>query len=141
MSKELFVVYSGQDTDFEPNTSESYEGCDPIAFLSEKDARETFKGDIDEHLVSKNRGHYLVKLSEVPEDKVDTLLDPDNLLEVFKNDFKGYKVEVLDSWAVELSNWLPEALGADDSDEKPEGAIDTENGWVYVESNDKPYED
>lgn len=137
---DLYAVYSGENEEMPEGSDESFEGCDPIVYTNEADARELFKHDIDNFFVSKNRGFYIAKISGVTEEEADDFLDDDKVLDIFKNNWNGKDVEIIESWAVSLNDWLPESLTDDDDGEMPEGATVTDKGWEYVEAPQNPYE-
>lgn len=141
MSEELpedvwYVVYDGQPDDLADG-----EHVDPfpVAYPGsmESEARDTFKDNIEKGFAERNRGMFLVKLTGVKESQEDELVEVDSLTQVVLNGFQGYKSEVVDTYGVELNDWIEEATTSDGK--MPEGAVETENGWVFEEVNPNPY--
>lgn len=136
---DLYAVYAGENEEMPEGSDEAFEGCDPIVFETEEDAREAFKSDIDNFFVSKNRGCFIAKISGVTEEEAEFFLDDENALSLLRNDWNGKEATIIEKWAVGVSDWLPESQ-TDELDEAPEGATITENGWEYVEAPQNPYE-
>lgn len=136
---DLYAVYSGENDEMPEGSDEAFEGCDPIVFQNEADARETFDHDIANFFVSKNRGFYIAKISGITEAESEDFLDDEKILGIFRNNWNGKEVTLIESWAVSLDDWLPESQ-VDEDDDIPEGAVLTSTGWDHVEAKANPYE-
>lgn len=90
-----------------------------------EEIREAFKKTIADGFADKDRGLFLKKLTGVTPAQADEL--EESLDAVVASDFKGYNVEVLESWKSSLSDWAPEALG--DLDHLVEGVEPDADGW------------
>lgn len=133
---EWFIVLDGPEEDGTNARSMA------IAFPAsqEAEARSTFREDIENNYVTKNRGLILGKLTGVTEDQYEELSELDSLAAVVEGGFKGYNFEVLEKWGVSLEDWDASAHGGDE-DEDPEGAVVTDEGFVFEADNANPYAD
>jgi len=117
-----YVLHDG------PSEDGGDEGSNPLAGSGgfEAEMRKEFNETINKGYANKDRGLYLVKLTNVTDEQSDAL--EDDLESVVASGFKGYSVEVLEEYKTKLSDWAPEALG--DLDALDEGLEADEDGWV-----------
>lgn len=92
----------------------------------EAEMRKEFHDTINKGFADKDRGLYLVKLTEVTDEQSDAL--EDRLEEVVASNFKGYKAEVVEEYKTKLSDWDSAALA--DLDDLDAGIEADEDGWV-----------
>lgn len=130
---EWFVIFDGP-TDDGSDTDSS-----PVAWPGsmEEDAKAAFKESIALGFADKNRGFFLTKVTGVKSDQIEALADQTELAKIVEGGFKGFKTEVVDSYATDLSDWSRESLS--DDGEVPAGAVQTATGWTYEAENDNPY--
>lgn len=101
----IFVVYEGS-TPGELN---------PAAAFSEIEfANQSFDIQVKEGLVDVNRGLYLARLDDVPEEDVFTLYSDTSALA--NNEFEGYALTVLRSVESNIDDWDEAALNVADED-------------------------